>query len=66
MTRPSALSCMFVAVAAVLGAARASAADDAHLRIAITPVLVENYLEVNRQLIAYVGEKLGQPTDLIQ
>jgi ABC transporter, phosphonate, periplasmic substrate-binding protein len=36
------------------------------LKIAITPVLVEHYLEVNRQLIAYVGEKLGRPTDLVQ
>lgn len=36
------------------------------LRIAITPVLVEHYLEVNRQLIAYVGDKLGRPTDLVQ
>ena len=42
------------------------ASVEARLRIAITPVLVEHYLEVNRQLIAYVGEKLGQPTDLVQ
>ncbi|MBI2460826.1 MAG: hypothetical protein HYV61_04875 [Candidatus Rokubacteria bacterium] len=32
------------------------------LRIAITPVLVEHYLDVNRQWIAYVGEKLGRET----
>lgn len=36
------------------------------LRIAITPVLVEHYLDVNRQWVAYVGEKLGRPTELVQ
>lgn len=42
------------------------AAGEPRLRIAITPVLVEHYLEVNQQLIAYVGEKLGRPTELVQ
>lgn len=36
------------------------------LRIAITPVLVEHYLDVNRQWISYVGEKLGRQTQLVQ
>lgn len=36
------------------------------LRIAITPVLVEHYLDVNRHWVAYVGEKLGRPTELVQ
>lgn len=36
------------------------------LRIAITPVLVEHYLDVNRQWATYVGEKLGRPTELVQ
>jgi hypothetical protein len=54
----------------LLGAATplsATAASESRLRIAITPVLVEHYLEVNRQLIAYVGEKvrLG-PAPLVQ
>lgn len=41
-------------------------AAESRLRIAITPVLVEHYLEVNRQLITYVGERLGRAPDLIQ
>jgi hypothetical protein len=36
------------------------------LRIAITPVLVEHYLDVNRQWVAFVGEKVGRPTELVQ
>jgi phosphonate transport system substrate-binding protein len=36
------------------------------VRIAITPVLVEHYLEVNRELVSYVGEKLGRRTELVQ
>lgn len=42
------------------------AADPAPLRVAITPVLVEHYLDVNRQWVAYVGEQLGRPTRLVQ
>jgi phosphate/phosphite/phosphonate ABC transporter binding protein len=30
------------------------------------PVLVEHYLEVNRQLVTYVGERLGRTPELIQ
>jgi phosphonate transport system substrate-binding protein len=49
------------------GAPAAPAASaDARLRIAITPVLVEHYLEINHQLITYIGERLGRPTDLVQ
>jgi hypothetical protein len=33
---------------------------EAPIRIAITPVLVAHYLEVNHELVAYVGEKLGR------
>lgn len=36
------------------------------LRIAITPVLVEHYLDINRRWVAYVGEKLGRPAQLVQ
>lgn len=36
------------------------------LRIAITPVLVEHYLDVNRQWISYVGERLGRQVRLVQ
>lgn len=55
--------------AALLGSgaalpARASA--EPRLRIAITPVLVENYLEINRQIVAYIGDRLGRPADLVQ
>jgi phosphonate transport system substrate-binding protein len=64
--RPSGWARLFVAMGAVLGAATATAADQAHLRIAITPVLVEHYLEVNQQLVTYIGQQLGRPTDLIQ
>lgn len=59
----------WAAALVLLGAATplsAAAASESRLHIAITPVLVEHYLEVNRQLVAYVGEKLGQPTDLVQ
>ena len=66
MKRPAAWMLLLIGVVAALGAVTASAADEPRVRIAITPVLVEHYLEVNRQLIAYVGEKLGQPTDLVQ
>jgi phosphonate transport system substrate-binding protein len=59
---PRAVVLAFLAVAAP----SVAVASEPRLRIAITPVLVEHYLEVNRQLIAYVGEKLGQPTDLVQ
>lgn len=36
------------------------------VRVAITPVLVEHYLEVNRQLVAYMGERLGRRTEIVQ
>ncbi len=42
------------------------ATGETPLRIAITPVLVEHYLEVNREWIGYVGEKLGRQTRLVQ
>jgi phosphonate transport system substrate-binding protein len=43
----------------------ASAADPP-VKIAITPVLVEHYLEVNKEWIAYIGERIGRPTELVQ
>lgn len=36
------------------------------LRVAITPVLVEKHLDINRQLVSYVGEKLGTEAVLVQ
>lgn len=36
------------------------------VRVAITPVLVEHYLEVNRQLVAYLGEGLRRRTEIVQ
>lgn len=41
-------------------------ATEPSLRVAITPVLVEHYLEVNQQWISYVGEKLGRQTVMVQ
>jgi phosphonate transport system substrate-binding protein len=66
MTRPSALPALSLGLVVVLGAATASAVDEPRLRIAITPVLVEHYLEVNRQLVTYVGDRLGRTPELIQ
>jgi len=43
-----------------------STAVEAPIRIAITPVLVEGYFEVNHQLIAYVGEMLGRKAEIVQ
>lgn len=54
-----------VGVSLLLGLASEAGAQ-APLRIAITPVLVEHYLDINRQWVAYVGEQLGRPTQLVQ
>lgn len=43
-----------------------SSAAEPPVRIAVTPVLVEHYLEVNKEWIAYVGERIGRPTELVQ
>lgn len=55
-------------VAAALIASTAEAATDPPkvLRVGITSVLVEKYLDINRQLVAYVGEKLGAEAVLVQ
>jgi phosphonate transport system substrate-binding protein len=66
MKRPAASLLMLAGLMAAFGVVARGADAEPRVRIAITPVLVEHYLEVNRQLIAYVGEKLGQPTDLVQ
>lgn len=67
MKRPAALALLFLAGVLVgPGTVSPAAAADPRLRIAITPVLVEHYLEVNRQLVTYIGERLGQPTLLVQ
>jgi phosphonate transport system substrate-binding protein len=66
MKRPAASLLMLAGLMAAFGVVARGADVEPRVRIAITPVLVEHYLEVNRQLIAYVGEKLGQPTDLVQ
>jgi len=36
------------------------------LRVGITPVLVEKHLDINRQLVSYVGEKVGAKATLVQ
>ncbi len=41
-------------------------AGDAPLRVAITPVLVERHLDVNKQWVNYVGQRLGRPAELVQ
>lgn len=66
MRRRGVVSAFLAGLVATLGAVTPSVAGEPRLRIAITPVLVEHYLEVNQQLISYVGEKLGWPTDLVQ
>jgi phosphonate transport system substrate-binding protein len=66
MKRPAAAALILAAVFAAVGAVVPGAAAEPRLRIAITPVLVEHYLEVNRQLVTYVGERLGRTTDLVQ
>ena len=66
MTRRATLALMLAGVVAALGAVTPGIAGEPRLRIAITPVLVEHYLEINRQLVTYVGERLGRTPDLIQ
>ena len=53
MRRPAvlALTLLVAGAVTVLGAATPDAADEPRLLIAITPVLVAHYLEVNRQLV---------------
>ncbi len=36
------------------------------LRVAITPVLVERNVEINKKLIEYIGVKIGSPMHIIQ
>lgn len=57
-----------VIAAALLAATPRSAAPAPPdvLRVGITAVLVEKHLELNRQFVAYVGEKLGSPAILVQ
>ena len=55
MKRPAALASSFSPVSWPASVRHASRADEPRLRIAITPVLVEHYLEVNRQLVTYSG-----------
>jgi phosphonate transport system substrate-binding protein len=56
-----------VVLAALLAASHAAAAAEAPgLRIAITPVLVENRLDLNRRFVAYLGEKAGTRAALVQ
>lgn len=53
-----------ITVGAMIASPRALA--EPAIRVAITPVLVEHYLEVNRHLVAYLGERLGQRTEIVQ
>ncbi len=66
MTRPATLALTLASVVAALGAVTPGVAGEPRLRIAITPVLVEHYLEVNRQLVTYVGDRLGRTPELVQ
>ncbi|HEY6006209.1 MAG TPA: phosphate/phosphite/phosphonate ABC transporter substrate-binding protein [Anaeromyxobacter sp.] len=57
-----------VVAAALLAPVAVAAAPSAPgaLRVGITAVLFEKHLELNRQFVAYVGEKLGMPATLVQ
>ena len=66
MTRRAALALGPTRVVAALGPVILGVADEPRLRIAITPVLVEHYLEVNRQLVTYVDERIGRTPELVQ
>jgi hypothetical protein len=66
MTRRAAFALGPTRVVAALGPVTLGVADEPRLHIAITPVLGEHYLEVNRQLVTYVGERLGRTPELIQ
>jgi len=48
------------------GRTEAGAAALGEVRIGVTPVLVEKHLDLNRQFVAYLGEKLGVATTLVQ
>lgn len=57
-----------LALTAMLGSVTAAAEAELPnaLRVAITPVLVEENLDLNGQLVAYIGERLGTAAVLIQ
>lgn len=57
---------MIVAALLAPAAGARAAPPPPPLRVAITPVLVENHLDLNRQLVAYLGERLGRPAALVQ
>jgi phosphonate transport system substrate-binding protein len=59
------LSVIAAALLAPVAHAAAPAAPSA-LRVGITAVLFEKHLDLNRQFVAYVGEKLGMPATLVQ
>jgi len=48
------------------GRTEAGAAAPGEIRIGVTPVLAEKHLDLNRQFVAYLGEKLGVATTLVQ
>ncbi len=45
--------------------AQYAVASDEPLRIGLTAVIVEDFLQVNRHLLQYVGEKIGMPVELV-
>jgi phosphonate transport system substrate-binding protein len=57
---------LLVVSAAMLGSGALAAEEPKALRVAITPVVLEENLDLNRHLVAYIGEKLGVPTSLVQ
>ena len=45
--------------------AQYAVASQEPLRIGLTAVIVEDFLQLNRQLLQYVGEKVGVPVELV-
>lgn len=46
--------------------AEVGAAALGEIRVGVSPVLFEKHLDLNQQFVAYLGEKLGVPTTLVQ
>lgn len=45
--------------------AQYAVASQEPLRIGLTAVIVEDFLQINRHLLQYVGEKIGMPVELV-
>jgi phosphonate transport system substrate-binding protein len=62
----AALGLLLAQLLAPGGHGQAGTAPPGELRVGVTPVLVEKHLDLNRQFVAYLGEKLGVPATLVQ